>query len=261
MHTDVCQLNESSCQMRVTELSRSVVSHLLDLVYPRNCVWSERAVETRSPFRYLSIEAAHQLQPIEEPRCSRCGSAFHGESENRHGCGACENERFYFDHVRCAYRYKGPARAIVKALKYMDGVYMKDDISLAIRNAPEFLDFFEGAVCVPVPITDQKRENRGYNQAELIVDCIMQHQVAKPSAQQALVRTHDKETQTFLTKLDRRRNVNHSFKINPNVIVDPDTRYVIVDDVFTTGATASACALTLKKAGAKRVDVATLTRG
>ena len=247
--------------MRVTELSRNVVSHLLDLVYPRNCVWSERAVETRSPFRYLSLEAAQQLQPIEEPRCSRCGSAFYGESENKHGCGACENEVFHFDHVRCAYRYKGPARAIVKALKYMDGVYMKDDIRLAIRNAPDFLAFFEGAVCVPVPVTKKKREDRGYNQAELIVDCIMQHKVEKSSAQDALIRTQDKETQTFLTKLDRRRNVNSSFAINPNVIIDPDTRYVIVDDVFTTGATASACAATLKKAGARHVDVATFTRG
>ncbi|MGB0372956.1 MAG: double zinc ribbon domain-containing protein [Opitutales bacterium] len=247
--------------MRVSELSRNVVSHLLDLVYPRNCVWCERAVEATSPYRYLSLEAAQQLQPIVEPRCSRCGATFYGETESKHGCGACENEAFHFDQVRCAYRYTGPARSMVKALKYMDGVYMKDDIRLAIRNAPDFLSFFEGAVCVPVPITDKKREQRGYNQAELIVDCIMQHKVEKSSAQEALIRTKDQDTQTFLSKTDRRRNVARSFAINPNVIIDPDTRYVIVDDVFTTGATASACAATLKAAGALRVDVATFSRG
>ena len=247
--------------MRVTNLSRNVVSHILDLVYPRNCVWSERAVEASSPYRYLSLEASQQLQPIVEPRCSHCGATFYGETETRHGCGACENEVFHFDAVRCAYRYSGPARAMVKALKYMDGVYMKEDIRLAIRNAPDFLEFFEDAVCVPVPITRKKREMRGYNQAELIVDCIMQHRVRKASAQQALIRTHDQETQTFLTKRDRSRNVKQSFAVNKSVIIDPDTRYIIVDDVFTTGATASACAATLKTAGARKVEVATFTRG
>ena len=247
--------------MRVSEISRNVVSHLLDLVYPRNCVWSERAVEASSPFRYLSLEAAQQLQPVTEPRCCRCGATFYGESSNRHRCGACENETFYFDEVRCAYRYTGPARSMVKALKYMDGVYMKDDIRLAIRNATDFLDFLKGAVCVPVPLTQKKREDRGYNQAELIVDCIMQHKVEKISAQEALIRTQDYDTQTFLSRTERKRNVARSFAINPNVIIDPDTRYVIVDDVFTTGATASACAATLKAAGATKVDVATFSRG
>lgn len=247
--------------MRVSEYTSSLLSNILDLLYPRNCVWSEQAVEASSPFRYLCVEASNRLQTIVEPFCTRCGTMFFGDATTAHGCGTCENEVFHFDKIQCAYRYRGPARSMIKALKYRDGLYMENDIRVAIREASSFLDFFNDSVCVPVPLTRKKLDTRGYNQAALIADCILAQNVKRVSMEHALIRTHDSDTQTLLSKRDRQRNVSRSFEVNSAVSIYAERRYIVVDDVFTTGATASACAKALKAAGATRVDVATFARG
>ena len=115
---------------------------------------------------------------------------------------------------------------------------------------------------VPVPLHVQKRAQRGFNQSELIVRAALK-QLARPERFQAmiglLVRRRETGSQIGLTRHQRRENLRGAFAVaDPALLAERDI--LLVDDVFTTGTTAAECARVLRRAGAKRVWVATVAR-
>ena len=133
-----------------------------------------------------------------------------------------------------------------------------DLIELA-KSAAGYLEFINGAILTPVPLAGRKQRERGYNQSMLIANALADATDTK--VENLLLRTIDTPTQTSLKRKERERNVRKAFALAPGISLDPQTRYIIVDDVFTTGATLNACAKTLSKAGAEHVDVVTIGHG
>ena len=113
---------------------------------------------------------------------------------------------------------------------------------------------------VPVPLHAARKFDRGYNQAERIAKVLAEH-VAGCRAEFLLRKQHETISQTRLGRQERRKNVAGAFIVADGMSVDPDTRYVVIDDVLTTGATLHACAMTLRKAGGTLVDAAALAHG
>lgn len=113
-------------------------------------------------------------------------------------------------------------------------------------------------IIVPVPLYPARERLRGYNQALLLA-----RQLARtfnlPLAAAALIRTRDTASQTGLTPRQRRENVRGAFKV-PDSSRIKGKRILLIDDVATTGATLSACARALKRAGAASVQAATVAR-
>ncbi len=110
---------------------------------------------------------------------------------------------------------------------------------------------------VPVPLHWRRRWRRGFNQAELLARGISEHR--QVPILNALRRAKPTATQAGLTSAGRRRNMAGAFQ--PRTGIDlTGKKILLIDDVFTTGATASACALALKKAGAETVSLLTLAR-
>jgi ComF family protein len=110
---------------------------------------------------------------------------------------------------------------------------------------------------VPVPLHWWKRFRRGFNQSEDLAREVSRHTGVPVLA--GLKRRKRTQTQAGLSQSARRRNVVTAFAANPRVVL-AGKRLLIIDDVFTSGATANACATALKKAGASRVDILTLAR-
>ncbi len=115
---------------------------------------------------------------------------------------------------------------------------------------------------VPVPLHSRKRAQRGFNQSELIVRAALKH-LARPErfqiAADVLVRRRETGSQIGLTRHQRRENLRGAFAVaHPERVAKRDL--LLVDDVFTTGTTASECARVLRRAGANRVWVATVAR-
>ena len=108
---------------------------------------------------------------------------------------------------------------------------------------------------VPVPLHWRKRWSRGFNQAELLARPIAKRR--QIPVLRALRRKRSTEVQATLAVAGRRRNVQGAFEARLNVA---GKRILLVDDVMTTGATASACAMALKRAGAKSVSLVTVAR-
>ena len=76
-----------------------------------------------------------------------------------------------------------------------------------------------------------------------------------------LIRTRFTRSQTTLSRELRKKNIRNAFALSPNIKLDFKKKYILVDDVFTTGATANACAKVLKKAGIQSIELITLGHG
>jgi ComF family protein len=114
-------------------------------------------------------------------------------------------------------------------------------------------------VIVPVPLYPARQRHREFNQAQRLARCLSKA-TGIPLASNCLRRVLPTDTQTRLSRKERRENVKHAFGLGGTKRLDR-ARIVLVDDVFTTGATTNACARILKRAGAAEVCVWTLARG
>lgn len=187
---------------------------------------------------------------IGAPSCERCGmpTAFQTPA-----CEACKNVDFGFDSARAPLRYEGVGKEIVHALKYRGYFRVVDKLMTPLMGDVVGTGGPFDAV-VPVPLHRSRRRRRGFNQSELMARSLAgQLGTAVSDSLEAVRRTRD---QIQLSANARRENVRGAFRTRGPV----RGRVLLVDDVFTTGATSSACAGVLRKAGASEVHAVTLCR-
>lgn len=230
------------------------------LVLPPSCVHCGGLVET-SPLQHVCAECVPLLVRVEPPCCPCCGHPFFGEASGERLCVHCEGLRPQFGEGRTAVLFRGPARALVHALKYHHGLHVLEDMATLVAASPHVADFLRGAVLVPVPLHGRKERERGYNQARELVAALVETLGEGTLGQNLLVRVQDTQTQTNLDRSQRQANLKNAFALAPGAGINPDLRYVLIDDVFTTGSTLNACAAVLRRAGALNVDVCTFGHG
>lgn len=238
---------------------RRIGKRLLDVVFARTCTLSGNAVEN-SPWRYLAPEGLAQLHYVTPPHCHACGAPFYGQLAGAQKCPHCIGLCPAFQRGKTAVLAEDAGRQLVHTLKYHQGTWLAEDmarIMLTTRGMPEFLS---GAALVPVPLHRRRLQWRGYNQAQLLAENLAK-QLPSLRVAPLLERIRNTSTQTSLDRDERHKNMTGAFRLRHDATLDITTRYVLVDDVFTTGATLNACASTLMDAGATTVDVATFAHG
>jgi predicted amidophosphoribosyltransferase len=215
---------------------------LLDLVVPVRCV----ACGAGELLLCDGCRAA--LLPVRAPLCARCGAPTAWPVER---CGECSGRRLAFAQARAAVVYSGAARALVAGWKERG----------LRRLAVEAADAVEQAVARPeaealtfVPGDADRVRWRGPNTAEALARLlgVRWELPVRP----LLLRTGRVGPQRGLTRAGRRANVRGAFRPAGAV----PTRIALVDDVYTTGATANVAASALRKGGARRVEVVTFAR-
>lgn len=175
-------------------------------------------------------------------------------------CPKCAEEPPRFREGRSLLMHRDSGAALVHQLKYGHAPWLSEEITRLLGLTPHLRAFFENAYLVPVPLHRRKWEDRGYNQAALVAQAV--HRFC-PSSRiwPCLRRVQDTQTQTALSREDRIRNVSGAFGLQPRIRLDPSRRYVLVDDVFTTGSTLNACTRELHRGGAQNVYGFTLAHG
>lgn len=209
--------------MSFTELSWAA----LDLVFPPSCVTCGGLVEA-SPYRYLCPECAAEVEFTAPP---------------------------------AAVRFRGPARDLVLALKYRGARHVLRDMERLFRQSAVLLDHVRGAVLIPVPLHPRRQRERGFNQSELLARSLARAAGGRTSVVNLLQRVIDTPTQASLGREGRPINVKNAFALVRSPGLNPTSRYLLVDDVVTTGSTLESCAHVLRAGGALNVDVATFGRG
>lgn len=234
---------------------RGIPHGLFTLFFPDNCRVCERTLAgwTRIPVCY---ECLHSPVPLETDYfCRNCHTPFaNGFALDDFGvCAACKSGLRGFDSASSYGFYEGTLRSLIHLFKYSKMRPLASTLSTYLEFAVPHDEMFDAVV--PVPLHWRKRWSRGFNQAELLARPIAKRR--RIPVLRALRRKRSTEVQATLAVAGRRRNVQGAFEARLNVA---GKRILLVDDVMTTGATASACAMALKRAGAKSVSLVTVAR-
>jgi competence protein ComFC len=231
-----------------------------DVVFPRSCVHCAGLVEG-GRFRHLCVRCEKLLHIVQAPHCTTCGHPFFGEIVENRLCPHCETLEPEFGEGKTAILLLGPGRSLVHALKYHRGQQVLEDIAAIMREAPGYTDYLRGAVLVPVPLHPSKERARSFNQSRLLADCCVQAMDGQAQVRELLIRVVNTESQTRHDRETRRENLKNAFALAKGATINPAQRYVLVDDVFTTGSTLNSCASVLRRGGALTLDVVTFGHG
>jgi len=238
---------------------RLVGRAVLDVVFPRWCVGCGGAVPA-GPLQNMCEMCLGKIVFSRAPHCATCGWPFPGEVEGFRRCPNCVDLEPEFGEGRTGMLSKDAARAFVHELKYHAGWHLRGDLRALARRMTPLKNFVGGAVLVPVPLHPRRRRWRGFNQARWVAEALVA-ECGAAGIEELLARVRDTPTQTKFNREDREKNMKNAFALQPGAVVKSSQRYILVDDVFTTGATLNACAKVLRHAGAKQLDVATLMHG
>jgi competence protein ComFC len=238
---------------------KSLLKGFLDLFFPRSCIQCKGLVG-KAGLNFICEACAQNFYWIHYPCCQRCAYPFFGRISGEKDCPQCTQLQPSFDRGRALFFMKGIGTKLIHSLKYSKNCFVIEDIKSLLRQDQALLSFLEGASLVPVPLHPKRHRQRGFNQSLLIAK-VLASLVPDLSITPVLVRKRATLSQTHLSKEDRQKNVKNSFDLSEKSTISTSIRYVLVDDVFTTGATLNACSTVLKKAGAQRVDLFFLGRG
>lgn len=238
---------------------RSWLNVGLGFFYPETCqLCQEQPATARDGF--VCRHCWTQVRFIRPPFCERCGLPYPGDLTAPFECANCREMDLSFSSARSAVVARGIVRETIHRYKYQRALWFEPFLTgLLIREAKPALDEHRWDVIVPVPLHSVKQREREFNQAERLA----RHLSAAtgiPLRRKWLRRVVPTSTQTLLTREQRAANMRGAFLVDRRVHLDGE-RIVLVDDVFTTGATTNACARALRAAGAGEVCVWTVARG
>ena len=239
---------------------KEILRGLGDVVFPPVCVYCRGLVESGG-YRYLCERCAPLLHFARPPHCPTCGMPFYGAAGEEGVCLDCVGLLPAYRTGATAVLFRGPARAMMLELKYHGGRHVLRDMEAIFRRSPSLLASARGAVLVPVPLHPRKERERGYNQSTLLAGALARAVGGNVLVKNILRRTVDTPSQTGLGRGDRQENLKNAFALRVSGALNPRLRYLLVDDVFTTGSTLNSCARVLRRAGCLNLDVATFGHG
>ena len=239
---------------------------LLNLLYPRVC----RVCNTPLPVgrEWTCSRCEGEFGITEPPYCSRCGEGFDGAIDREFSCSNCADRKLSFDFAFARFRAEGSVRDLIHRFKYNGELSLRAALGHMLlealrepRLAHEDLTQWH---LVPVPLHHSRRRERGFNQAHHL--CRQLNRARKIPLCDALRRSRDTGHQADLTRAQRLENLRNAFEARRGYRGETSklrgAKVLLVDDVFTTGATTDACARVLRRdAGVEKVVVIAVARG
>lgn len=240
---------------------RPVFREILDAVFPPRCAGCGNWNKT-----LFCPKCQNQLIRIEPPFCLSCGAPFDPEAKSADECADCRKNRYHnappFHVARSALAFDGPIRSAIHRFKYREKIAHTAPLAEFLAELLErdaTLRTWKADFLAPVPLHRLRKWRRGYNQSELLARELSQL-VPIPTAL-ILKRIRPTPPQVRLNAERRKIDVKDAFAIDPKTrVAIAGANILLVDDVYTTGATLRECAKTLKNAGAGEIGAITLAR-
>ena len=229
----------------------------LDILFPARCLGCSTSLTGGLEISYCPI-CRPAVRLLREPFCTKCGKPFDHAAGKNHLCSFCLRHAWHFKKARAVVRYQPPVTEAVKMFKYQGKMHGLATFAALSQQYFQGQPLEQPDVIVPVPLHAKRLRQRGFNQALILCRKIFPESKGK-IVPDVLERRFWTQPQTGLSGSERRRNVRNAFKVRrPEKI--KNKKILLVDDVFTTGATVNECARVLMRGQASEVVVFTFAR-
>ncbi|MBR3864030.1 MAG: ComF family protein [Clostridia bacterium] len=202
---------------------------------------------------YFCKDCESQITYNDKTICNHCGRRTFNSEEY---CTSCSGRETYFEKARSAYVYAGALKPLIANFKYHNKKYLAKIFAKEL-SLLYYKSFFNCDFVLFTPMTDDRKEERGYNQARVLAEEFCK--VTKLTLiDDCLIKSKETPRQATTESVkERRLNLKGSFKVENKQKIK-GKRLLLIDDVMTTGATVEIICETLKKAGVKAVYVLTV---
>ena len=229
-----------------------LLNKILDLLYPNDiaCMFCDEDIFDGD--KHLTCSSCKQKLPfLQEKVCKRCGTSINSMANY---CDRCQTLSHVFEKARAVFEYKDQVVKVLRNLKFHNAKYFAKP--LAVYLADLYKKEFDCDIIVPVPMYKDNYKKRGYNQAELLATNLADLVKVEINTTN-LIKVIKTKSQVELDYKQRQQNLKNVFNVVDKSLF-ANKNILIVDDLFTTGATVDNCAKALLKAGAAKVCVITV---
>jgi competence protein ComFC len=239
-------------------MQEGIIQAFIDILYPPCCLICHtriRGAKARGP---LCVRCRDKINAIAAPFCAKCGRGVSGAHTREGKCAICLKQHFHFDRAWAGYAYDGVIKEMLHYFKYNHKTNLGGTLAgLMLDFIMEYrLPVGSCDYIVPIPLSSARLREREFNQAHILASALSGHLKLKLLGNN-LERVRNTKSQADLDSIARWKNIRGAFKLKaPNLV--KDKTILLIDDVLTTGATASEAAGALKNAGAGGVYVLTL---
>lgn len=227
---------------------------ILEILYPARCPVCHGILKGKDG---ICPDCRKQLHYIKEPKCKKCGKQI--EKEEQEYCRDCQRFSHAFDKGAAVFAYDDIMRRSISMFKYHNRrEYAKVYAVEMYRNCQYFLKLASPEVILPVPVHRKKKRQRGFNQAELLAKELGKL-TGIPVDTTYLIRTENTAPQKELTRQQRKLNLKKAFEVCKNG--KHYQRVLLIDDIYTTGATIDAISEILRENQTRIIFFLTLCVG
>ncbi len=218
---------------------KKIINNFLDLVYPPVCGICENICKD-----YI---------------CKKCIIKIKKYKIKRKNIYKVRDKSKFFDEACHIFKYEDIIRDKLIQYKFDNKSYLYKTFSKIILNDKKICGFLENYdIIIPVPIHKKRKQQRGYNQTELIANQISKDLNIKLE-KNILIKNINTKAQSGLNKKDRQRNVRDVFKLqNTQKIINK--KILIIDDIYTTGSTLNECSRIIRLSGVKKIGILTIAK-
>jgi ComF family protein len=233
---------------------KNLLLKVLGFIFPITCSLCKAPINSTSKKR-ICESCDDKLPKIKFKTCQKCGKKVLPDETFCKTCNG-EPELYSFDKAWAVYLYKDDIKKLIYKFKYSNRFFLSQFFAKKMQEAMPQDICFDTITAVPISLT--RRIGRGYNQASLLAKHLSVL-LKKPYADKILFRKKITKPQFGLSKKEREKNINNAFIAIKSGLIENKT-VLLIDDIFTTGTTVSACSAVLKKAGAAQVFVLSIAR-
>jgi ComF family protein len=228
--------------------------NILDIIFPKRCPFCDGVIP---PGWQICDDCTGKAELVTEPVCKRCGKPI--ENSRREYCGDCERKKHFYDAGKAVFVYQGAVQRSLYRFKYANRrEYASFYGEMACIQYARWISTLGIEAVIPIPLHRKRRQERGYNQAELLADEIGRR-MGIPVEKKLLLRCLNTRPQKELDDRERKKNLKKAFIITQNIV--QLRKVLLVDDIYTTGSTVDAAAECLKKSGIQKVYVLCISIG
>ncbi|RJO65346.1 MAG: ComF family protein [Candidatus Omnitrophota bacterium] len=231
---------------------------LKDILYPPTCIACRKRLPEDNADAPVCRQCYSAIKKNLPPFCYRCGRQLDIRRSVKNLCAECIRKTLHFDRALSPCKYEGVMKELIHAFKYRGKDYLGKDLGeLMVDFIKEYgFDMKPIDLIMPIPLYRSKIREREFNQAQVLGDFVAKA-FNKESICDGLIRHRQTRPQAELQGQARMQNIKGCFSLTSADLVK-ERNILLIDDVLTTGATASEAAAVLKKAGAHTIFVMTL---